>query len=50
MKRQQLSFHLPELYAAILLTGVVGYAINVSLRATERRVVFWVGEERTEAW
>jgi len=50
MKRQQLSFHLPQLYAAILLTGVVGYAINVSLRATERRVVFWVGEERTEAW
>src|SRR5215213_8294185 len=48
MQRQQLSFHLPQLYAAIVLTGALGYAINVALRATERRVVFWVGEERVE--
>ncbi len=46
LQTQQLGFALPELYAAIVLVGVVGYAINVVLRATERRVVFWVGEER----
>ena len=46
MQRHQLGFALPELYAAIVLVGVLGYAINVSLRAIERRVLFWVGEER----
>jgi ABC-type nitrate/sulfonate/bicarbonate transport system permease component len=46
MQRQQLAFELPELYAAIVLIGSLGYAINVVLRAAERRVVFWVGEER----
>jgi len=49
MKHEQLSFHLPQLYAAILLTGALGYAINRALRTTERRVVFWVGEAPTEA-
>jgi ABC-type nitrate/sulfonate/bicarbonate transport system permease component len=49
MQRQQASFHLPQLYAAILLTGALGYAINRALRTTERRVVFWLGEARTEA-
>lgn len=47
MQRQQAAFQLPEMYAAVLLTGLLGYTINVALRATERRVVFWVGEERT---
>ena len=46
MQRQQLGFALPELYAAIVLLGVIGYAINVVLRATERRALFWSGEER----
>lgn len=46
MHRQQLAFQLPELYAAIVLTGVLGLAVNVGLRAAERRIVFWVGEER----
>jgi len=49
MKHERLSFHLPQLYAAILLTGALGYAINRALRTTERRVVFWVGEAPTEA-
>ena len=49
MKHEQLSFHLPQLYAAILLTGALGYAINRALRTTERRVVFWVGEAPTDA-
>ena len=49
MQQQQFAFRLPELYAAILLTALLGYAINVVLRVLERRVVFWVGEERV-AW
>lgn len=46
MQRQQNAFHLPEMYAAVVMTGLLGYAINVVLRAAQRRVVFWVGEER----
>ena len=48
MQEQQFALRLPELYAAVLLTALLGYAINVVLRATERRAVFWVGEERVE--
>jgi ABC-type nitrate/sulfonate/bicarbonate transport system permease component len=46
MQRQQLAYQLPELYAALVLVGLLGYSINAGLRATERRFVFWVGEER----
>ena len=46
MQRQQLAFQLPELYSAILLVGLLGYAINTGLAAVARRTVFWAGEER----
>ena len=46
MHRQQLAFQLPEMYAAVLLTALLGYTVNVALRTTERRVVHWSGEER----
>jgi NitT/TauT family transport system permease protein len=46
MQQQQLAFQLPELYAAVLLVGLLGYAINVVLQAVQRRVVFWAGEQR----
>ena len=46
MQQQQLAFQLPELYSAVLLTAALGYAISLALRVAERRVVFWVGEER----
>jgi ABC-type nitrate/sulfonate/bicarbonate transport system permease component len=49
MRDRQLAFELPELYAAVLLTALLGYAINVVLRLAERRAVFWAGEERV-AW
>jgi ABC-type nitrate/sulfonate/bicarbonate transport system permease component len=49
MRQQQDAFQLPEMYAAIVLTALLGYGINLALRATERRTVFWVGEERA-AW
>jgi ABC-type nitrate/sulfonate/bicarbonate transport system permease component len=46
MQEKQNAFELPEMYAAVVLTAFLGYAINLALRATERRAVFWVGEER----
>jgi ABC-type nitrate/sulfonate/bicarbonate transport system permease component len=49
LQQQQNAGELPEMYAAVVLTGLLGYAINVVLRATGRRVVFWAGEERV-AW
>src|SRR4051794_6190608 len=49
MHRQQNGFQLPEMYAAVVLTAVLGYLINIALRATESRVVFWVGEDRMGA-
>ncbi len=49
LMRQQLAYHLPELYAGIVVTGVLGYAIAVALRFVERRVVFWGAEKRIAA-
>jgi ABC-type nitrate/sulfonate/bicarbonate transport system permease component len=49
MERQQLAFRIPELYGAVLLVAVLGYAVNVGLRAAQRRAVFWAGEERAGA-
>jgi NitT/TauT family transport system permease protein len=45
MRRQEAAVQLPELYAAVVLVGLLGYAINVVLRIVRRRVVFWVGED-----
>lgn len=46
MQVQQIARQLPQLYAAVVLTALLGYLVNVGLRAAERRVVFWSGEER----
>jgi ABC-type nitrate/sulfonate/bicarbonate transport system permease component len=46
MQRQQSAYRLPELYAAVVLIGLLGYAINVVLRAAEERALFWVGDQR----
>lgn len=46
MQEKQNAYELPEMFAAVVLTAFLGYAINLVLRATERRAVFWVGEER----
>lgn len=46
MQQQQNAFQLPEMYAAVVLIGMLGYLINAALRVAERRLVFWVGEER----
>ena len=46
MQQQQTAYRLPEMYAAVLLTALLGYAINVLLRGAERRLVFWAAEER----
>lgn len=46
MQRQQAAFRIPQLYAAVLLVSLLGYTINLALRQVERRILFWVGEER----
>jgi NitT/TauT family transport system permease protein len=46
MQRQGNAFRLPELYAAVVLVGAIGYVVNRALRVAERRLVFWAGEER----
>ena len=38
---------LPSMYAAILLTGILGYAVNLVFFALERKVVFWSAAART---
>jgi ABC-type nitrate/sulfonate/bicarbonate transport system permease component len=39
---------LPQMYAAILLTGVLGYIINVLFSVLEKKVVFWSPASRGE--
>lgn len=38
---------LPEMYAAVILVGLIGYLTNVALRVLQRRTLFWAGEERS---
>jgi NitT/TauT family transport system permease protein len=49
MQRQQAAFQVPDLYAAVVLVGLLGYVVNVVLRRLQSRVVFWVGEERSRS-
>jgi ABC-type nitrate/sulfonate/bicarbonate transport system permease component len=46
MQAQQAAYRIPELYAAVILAGLIGLAVDVVLRGTQRRALFWVGEER----
>lgn len=46
MHAQQAAYQLPQLYSAAALTGLVGVAIDATLRSGERHALFWVGEER----
>ena len=47
MERQQIANQLPEMYAAVVLVGLIGYLVNVGLRVLQRRTLFWSGEERS---
>jgi NitT/TauT family transport system permease protein len=47
MEVQQIASRLPEMYAAVIVAGLVGYLMNVGLRVLQRRTLFWAGEERT---
>ncbi len=40
----QLLYEIPEMYAAIILTGVIGYVINQGVQITEKKVVHWAGK------
>ena len=35
-----------DLRERVALTALLGYVINAGIRASERRLVFWAGEER----
>ncbi len=47
MERQQIANQLPEMYAAVVLVGLIGYLMNLGLRVLQRRTLFWSGEERS---
>jgi ABC-type nitrate/sulfonate/bicarbonate transport system permease component len=47
MEDQQLADNIPELYAAVLLVAILGYGVNIALRAVQRRTLFWAGEDRS---
>lgn len=40
---------LPQMYAGILLTGILGYLVNATFFELERRVVFWAPQSRDVA-
>jgi ABC-type nitrate/sulfonate/bicarbonate transport system permease component len=37
----QLTFSIPDMWAGIILLGLLGYVLNAALQATERRVCHW---------
>ena len=39
----QITFDMPSLYATILLTGALGYALNLFFLTLEARLVHWAG-------
>lgn len=39
---------LPEMYAGILFTGVLGYALNLLFRTVEHRILFWGAGHREQ--
>jgi ABC-type nitrate/sulfonate/bicarbonate transport system permease component len=40
---------LPEMFAGILFTGILGYALNLLFRRIEQKVLFWGPSNRSEA-
>lgn len=36
-------FHIPQMYAAIIVTGLLGYALNIGLQYFEQKIVHWRG-------
>jgi ABC-type nitrate/sulfonate/bicarbonate transport system permease component len=48
MQERQNDLALPELYAAAALVALLGYAVNLLLRAGERRIVFWAADARAD--
>jgi NitT/TauT family transport system permease protein len=33
-----------EMYAATIITGILGYLLNIGIKATEKRALFWTGK------
>ncbi len=47
--RMEQAHRLPEMFAGILFTGILGYALNVLFRTIEQKVLFWGPSYRSEA-
>lgn len=45
--RMQVAIRTEDMYAGILLVGIIGYVINLAMAGLERRLVFWNGDIRT---
>ena len=39
----QISYNLTDMYGSILVTGAMGYGLNVLFLAIEKRLVHWSG-------
>lgn len=46
--RMQVAIRTEDMYAGIVVVGVLGYAIAVLMAILERRLVFWVADNRTD--
>ena len=40
----QISYQLTDMYGSILVTGVMGYGLNILFLMAERRLVHWSGQ------
>ena len=49
MLQSQRSFAIPEMWAGILLLGLLGYALNLIFMLAERRVLAWHRGARASA-
>ena len=47
--RMEQANRLPEMFAGILFTGILGYALNLLFRRIEQKVLFWGPSSRSEA-
>jgi ABC-type nitrate/sulfonate/bicarbonate transport system permease component len=47
--RSQQAFNLDDMWAAVILLGVLGYFLNLLFSVVERRVLHWHASTRTAA-
>ena len=40
----QITYEIPTMYAVILLTGIIGYLLNLVFLLIEKRLIHWMGK------